>query len=263
MDRLRYLALVEGLRFASLDTSEMVIKHFHYSDIWTFLIFKGEELLGGCELAEKEEGWWLLDSLYSNSATSLYILLLGTLQTVGKILPSQHISPAANAVVESFYRKYKGTEVVEEDVWGGLLDHLRAGYVWSPKLRQVPVRIEKVSDYEELSELKVQFGRGFGKAYDDNSKTKRRDLNFALKTQKGYTITDAIESNLKGHVTRYKVLPWLKANENRLRELGLLETVLDAIDYQTSVSNINLKQLEIDSFDPTHEYYGGKLGYEH
>ena len=87
-------------------------------------------------------------------------------------------------------------------------------------------------------------------------------MNFLLKNKNWRDIALGLESNLSGYITRYKVLPWLKKNEAQLQKLGLLDKALQLIRDEAQHHNSNLQKLEIDSFDPTHEYYGGKVQYE-
>jgi len=145
MNNINYLAT--EIRVAALDTSEMVIREFHRGQFWYFILMsKGKQIAGVEFLPSDTEGWWMLNSLFSDSTSGTMVLLFSALSKVKKILPSLHISPAASAVVSGIYKRYKNTEVVQPDIlpdsWAGrdLPDYLRAGYVWSSKLRQIPIK---------------------------------------------------------------------------------------------------------------------------
>ena len=81
MNNINYLAT--EIRVAALDTSEMVLRHSMRGNTWQFMLYKGEEAIGGVELEPSTgaPGWWEVATLWSHNSASTFILLFGVLET--------------------------------------------------------------------------------------------------------------------------------------------------------------------------------------
>jgi len=138
-----------------------------------------EKVIGGIGLTPvgvaAEGDWYRISTLWADSAVASVTLLYATLEHFKRIFPSDDISPAALSVVQRFYRKYKGTEVVQDGVQEDDRPEIAAGYVWSPKLRSVPVLLGQPKSIEQIQELKDAVWHGFNHAYADPKRTKRVD----------------------------------------------------------------------------------------
>lgn len=181
----------------------------------------GDKVIGGITLVESN-GWYTVETLWSESAAGAVTLLYAALEHYKKILPSNMISPAAHAVVKRFYKKYKGTEVVVElahpdpSIEGG---ELAAGYVWSTKLRKVPVKVGKVGDAADLLHLWQSVVTGFNVAYADPKKTKRDNLDDFLAKQDYNGLLDLIQ-RWYNTGNRDQAYIWIAENRAALEKIG-------------------------------------------
>ena len=153
--RLRIAQLADNLRIAILDgklavypldalPEEAAVKLRVYGNDG-FAVTSGGKVIGGMTLQWNSDDWYEIETLWADSPAAAVTLLYSGLEHYKKIVPSSNISPAALSVVERFYKKYKGTEVVQEGVHNPNAANvaLQAGYVWSPKLRKVPAEVKK------------------------------------------------------------------------------------------------------------------------
>ena len=118
---IRVAQLADNIRIAVLDggltvyflpplPDSQAIKFKVYGEEGVALT-SGDKVIGGVTLIENE-GWYTVESLWSDSAAEAVTLLYSILEHYKQILPSRSISPAAQAVVKRFYNKYKNTEIV-------------------------------------------------------------------------------------------------------------------------------------------------------
>jgi hypothetical protein len=167
---------------------------------------------------DRREDWYRINTLWADSAVASVTLLYFILEHYKYILPSSDISPAAKSVLTRFYSKYKGTEVVIEGVMEDYSGELGAGYVWSPKLRKVPVQIGKPNSPEELKHIKNTILLGFDRAYTDLKRTKK-DPTSLLARGEVYKLYNLLEYwILEGDPKKTEALTWIRNNADKLKE---------------------------------------------
>jgi len=235
-DNIRISVLDGGLTIYFLPylTDEQATKLRVYGEEGVALT-SGDKVIGGITLQE-DSGWYVVESLWSDSAAGAVTLLYSALEYYKMITPSNNVSPAARAVVKRFYNKYKGTEIVVDDaLYPGRVEELAAGYVWSDKLRKVPVKVGTVVDEAELVHLWKSVIEGFSAAYSDPRKTKKDDLEgFWLK--KNYQGLLDLAQRMFNVGKKRQVFEWVKAHQEELEKVGthytsaLLQYYYDNID---------------------------------
>lgn len=197
----------------------------------------GDKVIGGVTLQETD-GWYVVESLWSDSAAGTVTLLYSVLEHYKQILPSRNISPAAGAVIKRFYNKYKGTEIVVEDAHpdpGNSLE-LAAGYVWSDKLRKVPVKVGTVVDEADLLHLWNSVVVGFSVAYADPRKTKKDDLE-GFWVKRDYARLFDLAQRMFDTGKKSQVFNWVAENRVELEKVGnsytslLLQYYYDNLNY--------------------------------
>jgi hypothetical protein len=244
MDKISWIA--DSIRVALFDNIK--VYHYHKGNDWRFILQKGNQFIAGAELVPEEflpEDWWLVNSLWSDSAPATMALLYAMLKTAKRIVPSTVISPAASAVVARFYKQYRDTPVVEEDTFDNKQypPWIRAGYVWSDEIRGVDVPIEEVTDPARMSELTTHHGNGFAEAYDDKNRTKSRDPTYLLKAKDKLKLDKVIQDMMKHSTQRFQVLPWIKKHQAQLAKEGLLDTVQKTVEDAARAEKISLEWL--------------------
>jgi hypothetical protein len=231
---LRIAWLADSIRLAILEG----VKVYHFKQnlsSWTFVLLKGDKVVAGAALAlhkelKRQDGgqWWVLHGLWSDSAPATMALLNVVLKTVGHILPSTDISPAASAVVERFYKQYKGTPTVVEETGEAtdpnLPPWLQAGYAWSEAVRDLNITAQQVTDRTQMRDLYKSHNMGFANAFLDSNRRKLNDPTFLLKKRDVKGLMTTLETALHGP-DRYTVLPWIKKNKKQLEDIGILENV--------------------------------------
>jgi hypothetical protein len=170
--------------------------------------------------------WFRVDNLWSDSAIASVTLLYTMLEHYKKIISSDDISPAALSVVRRFYQKYKGTEIVLEgvikgsdEIYDDSLPELSAGYVWSPKLRRIPIQVGKIESEDEKERLKEAVSSGFSVAYSNLKLTKREDPNIYLDKKDMASLYNLLKHwNNDGGSKQRQALDWIYDNIQKLEQ---------------------------------------------
>jgi len=169
---------------------------------------------------DRKENWYKINTLWADSAVASITILYFVLEHYKYVLPSFDISPAARAVLTRFYKKYKGTEVVIEGVSEDYSGEIGAGYVWSPKLRKVPVQIGTIENHEEMRRLKDAISNGFDRAYTDAKRTKRNP-DFLLSRGEIFSLYNLlVRGILMGGPDKYEALSWIGQHAEELEVLN-------------------------------------------
>jgi hypothetical protein len=204
-----------------------------------------DRVIGGIGLTPvgtaAEGDWYRIATLWADSAVASITLLYATLEHFKRIVSSDDISPAALSVVKRFYNKYKGTEVIQENVQDdtSLPPELAAGYVWSPKLKSVPVLLGQPKSIEEVQELKDAVWHGFNRAYSNPKRTKREDPDvFLHKEEFGYLLQLLNSWMSEGGSKERAALHWISQNFGELQSNDasrdvrqILKIYEDNVDY--------------------------------
>jgi hypothetical protein len=168
------------------------------------------------------------------------------------IVPSSNISPAASAVVARFYKKYKGTPVVVENITkskdADKQPWIHAGYIWSSEITGIDIPVVEIKDPEEGSDLVDTHSLGFGAMYSDNDKTKLKDFVFLLKAERFTDLHIAIQEAIDDPTKRRTVFPWLVKYHNYLEQIGKLDEIKRTIQNGVKHHNMTVQQLYNESF---------------
>jgi hypothetical protein len=205
----------------------------------TVALVSDAEVIGGVTL-DYGIFWYKIDTLWADSPVAAVTLLYSILEHYKHILPSSNISPAARAVVKRFYNKYKGTEVVVENITASEEGAVAAGYVWSPKLRKVPVQVAKPKNEEEINKLKGSVLKGFHETYSDPSRTKivQSDPDVLFNSRYILELQELLKSWINsGDDKRDNALQWIRDNRSDLSQINniytrnILRYYRDSVDY--------------------------------
>jgi hypothetical protein len=233
--------LSDNIRISVLDGG---MKIYYLADTASIkpvaLVSKGKVIAGSTlrMVARRDGDWYRIGTLWADSPVASVTILYAMLAHFKRIVPSSDISPAAQAVVKRFYSKYKGTEVVVEGVDETQEEELGAGYVWSPKLLKVPVKVSKPKNDEELANLKNSVLEEFDKAYSNPNRTKRDDPDVFLATRSIIELHNLLQYWIsEGGSKESQALQWINSHIKELEDFNsiyaknILKYYNDQIDY--------------------------------
>jgi hypothetical protein len=216
------LNLADMLKIAvfSKDTK---VYFLHRNGLETAALVNKDTVIAGAGLELVEGNWYIVETLWADTSISAVTLLYAILEHYKKILPSRHISPAAQSVVRSFYNKYKGTEVVTEGAHSdpGSTPELKAGYNWSPKLRKIPVQQGIASSPDEVKFLIETVYSGFQKAYSDPTRTKKESPNYYWNNFELDNLINLLDQWLgEGGAKENEAIKWITDHRSDLLQIG-------------------------------------------